>query len=322
MKSWRLWMGLLVSVLCLYLAVRDIDVRSLLEALRQVQLVWLLLSLGLLFVVSLARAYRWRLLFYPLQGLRTRRLFHLQNIGYLVSSVTPLRLGDVLKAYLCAQLEGVDTARTLSTVVVERIADVLTIVLLLLVLLPQVCLPASLVRPALGIGLAAAAAVVVLVAIAVRQEASLALFDSLAARVSILNREPIRRSLASAVDGLAALGSWTQAWQVAAWSLFIWLCAALQYYLVMPAMGLTLTSLGMVIPSSPGYVGVMEYLTVLSLSLFGVTKEAALGYALVLHALLYLSSSVLGAIGLWAEGYSYVRLREALAEAEPTVLPT
>jgi uncharacterized membrane protein YbhN (UPF0104 family) len=139
--------------------------------------------------------------------------------------------------------------------------------------------------------------------------------------------------LASAVDGLAALGSWTQAWQVAAWSLFIWLCAALQYYLVMPAMGLTLgfsaallvlclTSLGMVIPSSPGYVGVMEYLTVLSLSLFGVTKEAALGYALVLHALLYLSSSVLGAIGLWAEGYSYVRLREALAEAEPTVLPT
>jgi uncharacterized protein (TIRG00374 family) len=333
MKKWRLWIGLLVSVLCLHLAVRDIDVRSLLEALRQVQLVWLLLALGLLFVVALSRAYRWRLLFYPLQGLRIRRLFHLLNIGYLVSSVTPLRLGDVLKAYLFAELEGFSAVRALSTVVVERIADTLAIVVLLLVLLPQVSLPAHLIRPALAVGLAAAGAVAVMAGVALRRQTSLALLNRVSARVAILKREPIRRSVLSAVDGLAALGSWAQVWRVGAWSLLIWLCAAVQYYLVMPAMGLALpftaallvlclTSLGMVIPSSPGYVGVLEYLTVLSLSLFGVTKEAALGYALVLHALLYLSSSILGAVGLWAEGYSYVRLRQVLSEAEPTVLPT
>jgi len=333
MKSWRIWIGVLVSVLCLYLAARGIDFHSLLEALRQVRVIWLLLALGLLVLIALARSYRWRLLFYPLQGLKIGRLFNLLNIGYLVSSVTPLRLGDVLKAYLCAELEGLSIARTLSTVVVERIADTLTVVLLLLVLLPLVSLPTNLLRPAFGVGLVAIAAVIVLVGAVSRRKRSQALFDRLAARFRILDREPVRRSVVSAVDGLAALGSWPLAIGVGAWSLAIWLTAAAQFYVVIRAVGLQLpftagllvvclTSLGMVVPSSPGYVGVFEYLTVLSLSLFGVSKEAALGYALVLHAVLYLSSSVLGVLGVWFEGYSYARLREVLAQADPGALST
>ncbi len=333
MKNWRLWIGMLVSVLCLYLAARGIDLRSLLEALRQVQVVWLLLALGLLVLGNMARAYRWRLLFYPLRTLGIRRLFNLLNIGYLVGSVTPMRLGDVLKAYLCAELECLSVVRSLSTVVVERIADTVAILLLLLVILTQVSLPAALVQPVLGVGLVAGGAVVAVLVVALRRQQSLEFFDRLAVRVPVLNREPIRRGVASAVDGLAALGSWTLAVRVGTWSLIIWLCAGLQFYLVMPALGLDLpltaallvlclTSLGMVVPSSPGYVGVFEYLAVLALSVFGVTREVALGYALVLHAFLILSSSVLGILGIWVEGYSYTRLRDALAQAGPNPLST
>jgi uncharacterized protein (TIRG00374 family) len=333
MKNWRLWIGMLVSVLCLYLAARGIDLRSLLEAIRQVQVVWLLLALGLLVLVAIARAFRWQLLFYPTPGVGIRRLFNLLNIGYLVSGVTPLRLGDVLKAYLCAELECLSVVRSLSTVVVERIADTVTIVFLLLVLLTQVSLPAGLVGPLAGVGLAAAGAVVALLVVALRRKQSLELLDRLALRVPVLGRERVRRGVLSAMDGLAALGSWTLALRVATWSLIIWFCAGLQFYLVMPAMGLDLpvtagllvlclTSLGMVVPSSPGYVGVFEYLTVLSLSLFGVTREVALGYAFVLHAILYLSTAVLGIAGIWVEGYSYARLRDVLARAEPNTLST
>jgi uncharacterized membrane protein YbhN (UPF0104 family) len=136
----------------------------------------------------------------------------------------------------------------------------------------------------------------------------------------------LRRLLASAVDGLAALGSWRRAVGVLAWSLAIWLGTALQFYAVMQAMRLQLpltaaltvlclTSLGMVVPSSPGYVGVFEYITVVALSLFAVGREAALGYALVLHALSYVSLAILGLAALWSEGYSYARLRAVLARA-------
>jgi len=355
MKNWRLWVGIVVSLLCLYLAARGIDFRSLLEALSDVHYILLLPAFGILVFGMLARAFRWRLLFYPLSGLKIGRLFNVLSIGYLVNNVSPFRLGDVLKAYLCAELqsaaptvtdesppshgdytketsqplheaaERLSVVRALSTVVVERVADTLTIVFLLLLLIPSIPLPAALVRPALGIGLLAIVAVLFLVVIASLREQSLAFFNGLITRFSFLDRDWLRRGVVSTVDGLAALGSWRSAVGVGAWSLAVWLSAAVQFYVVMRAAGLDLpfpaalivlcfTSLGMVVPSSPGYVGVFEYLTVISLSLFGVSRDVALGYALVLHAFSYLALAVLGISAAWIEGYSYTRLRNVLAQ--------
>jgi len=331
MKNWRLWIGILVSLVCLYLAARGIHFHSLLEALGQVQYLWLLPALGLLVFAMLARAYRWRLLLYPLSELRIGRLFNLLNIGYLVNSVSPLRLGDVLRVYLCAELHRLSVVRAFSTVVVERIVDTLTIVFLLLLLIPFVSLPAGLARPAFGVGLVAIGAVLILFFVVSRREQSLALFDRLATRFGFLDWEPFRRSVVSAVDGLTVLHSWQSMMGVGIGSLAAWLSTALQFYVVMQAMGLRLpftaallmlclTSLGMVVPSSPGYIGLFEYLTVVSLAVFGVSREAALGYAFVVHALGYLAPVVLGGIAIWIEGYSYARLRHVLAQAGSNLL--
>jgi hypothetical protein len=327
MKNWRLWIGILVSLLCLYLAARGIEWENLLEALGQVRYEWLLPALGLLVLAMIGRAYRWQLTFYPHRPPRTVRLFNLLNIGYLVNTVTPMRLGDILRGYLCAELEGLNVVRVLSTIVLERIADTLAIVFLLASLIPFVSLPSQLFRPALWVGLVSLAGGALLVLVVLRRSQALQLFDRVALRVRFLQREGLRRSVGAAVDGLATLRSWRTTVGVAIWSLVIWLGTALQFYVVMWAMGLRLpaaaallvvclTSLGMVVPSSPGYVGVFEYLCVVSLSLFGVTKEVALGYALVLHALAYLVPILLGGLAIWVEGYSYARLRSLLAHGK------
>lgn len=321
MKNWRLWGGILVSLLCLYWVARGVDLRGLLAALSQTHWVWLVPAFGLIVGCMYARALRWRLL---LPAARTGRLFNLLNISYLVNNISPFRLGDVLRAYLCAELEQLSVVRVLSTVVIERVADTLAIVCLLLVLLPFVPLPAHIVRPAAGIGLASLGAACLLVLLALRREWSLALYDRLSVRFPLLARTPLRRLLGSAVDGLTALGSWRRAAGVLAWSLVIWLGTAVQFRVVMQAAGLRLpvtaalavlclTSLGMVVPSSPGYVGVFEYITVVALSFFAVGREEALGYALVLHALSYLALAILGLAALWREGYSYAGLRRAVA---------
>jgi len=324
MKDWRLWIGILVSVLCLYLAARGIDLRGLLQALSHVNYVLLLPALGIVALGLWARAFRWRLLFYPLARLKLSRLFNVLCIGYLANNLLPFRAGDVLRSYLCAELQKLSVVRVLSTVVVERIADTLTILFLLLCIIPFVALPSELVRPARSVAALAILSMLILVCIAIQKERSLALFEGLVRRFGWLNREWLRRSVLSATDGLAALGVWRTALGVGAWSLLIWLSAALQFYLVMAATGvhapfvaalvvLCLTSLGMTVPSAPGYIGVFEYLTVLSLSLFGVNKEAALGYALIAHAASYLAIAALGLAAAWAEGYSYASLRQAVS---------
>jgi uncharacterized membrane protein YbhN (UPF0104 family) len=99
------------------------------------------------------------------------------------------------------------------------------------------------------------------------------------------------------------------------WSLASWVCSGLAYYAVMGAFHLQLpitaafwvvviTSLGMVIPSSPGYVGVFHYLTVLTLGLFGIAQGIALSYALVLHAVVYIFLSATGVYGMAVESLS------------------
>ena len=323
MKRWRIWIGIAVSAACLYWTARGIDWRRLAEALRQVRFLPLVPAFAVLVLGLVARAYRWRALFFPLTGLKIGRLFNVVSIGSMMNNLSPFRLGDVLKAYLCAELEHLSAAHALSTVAVERIVDTLTVMAVLLFLIPYISLPAALIRPAFVIGVVAVGAVLFLCVVASRKERSLAILRRLSARPRFLDASWLERVVSSAVDGLAALGSWRSAAAVIAWSLVIWLGAALQFHVVTWAVGLSvpftatltvlcLTSLGMVVPSSPGYVGVFEYLTVLALSLFGVGKEQALTYALVLHAVGYVGLAVPGVIALWVEGYSWARLRDMI----------
>jgi len=320
MKHWRVWAGVAVSLGSLYWAARGVDFRSLAEALDRVRYLRLVAALAVFVLGQLARAYRWRLLFYPLEGIRLSRFFNVLNIGAMVNNVSPFRLGDVLKAYLCAELEQLSAARALSTVAVERIVDTLTIVILLVLLIPSISLPATLVGPTLGVGVVTVSAVLVLFLIAAHKERSLALLDRLLQRYRFRGDEWLRGMVNSAVDGLACLGSLRTAAGVLTLSVVIWVGAALQFHLVMWAADLSLpfaaaltalclTSLGMVVPSSPGYVGVFESLTIVALSLFDVGRDVALSYALVLHAFGYLALGILGVLGLWSEGYSYAALR-------------
>ena len=333
MKHWRVWVGIAVSLASLYWAARGVDFRSLAEALGRVRYVRLVAALAVFVLGQVARAYRWRLLLYPLEGLRLSRLFNVLNIGAMVNNVSPFRLGDVLKAYLCAELEQLSAARALSTVGVERIADTLTIVFLLVLLIPSISLPATLAGPTVGVGVVAVVAVLVLLFVAAHREQSLALFDRLLQRYRFRGSEWLRGMVNSAVDGLACLGSPRTAAGVLAWSAVIWVGAALQFHLVMWAADLTLpfaaaltalclTSLGMVVPSSPGYVGVFESLTIVALSLFDVGRDVALSYALVLHAFGYLGLGILGVLGLWLEGYSYAGLRTVVGRTRGRVEST
>ena len=72
----------------------------------------------------------------------------------------------------------------------------------------------------------------------------------------------------------------------------------------MITLAVVVTSLGMVVPSSPGYIGIFHYLVTVAVVPFGIPKEMALTFALVWHAANYLTLSGAGVIALWAHGTS------------------
>jgi glycosyltransferase 2 family protein len=328
LKSARFWIGLFISVVCLYFAFQGIHFDKLLDAMRDIEWFWILVASFLFGISYIGRVYRWQLLFYP-QKPRLSKIFHALNIGYFLSNILPARLGDVIRAYLIGDFEKVSKAHALSTVVVERLCDGLTVVLVLAVtalFVPNMPLEAQ--QGAIGVAAGGLLGITFLLVLSIQKERGLELLHRIAAPFHFLQRPSLWSSVESLIDGFAILRSPREILGVSLWSFWAWVIGGLMYWAVMQAMHLTLplqaaflvmtvTSLAVVVPSSPGYIGVFHYVTQLVLtSVFSVDKSTALSYAVVMHAFSYLWLIALGTFSMWHEGLTYQRLQMVEAEAK------
>ena len=98
---WRkpqVWLGVLVSIVALYLAFRDISWSEVGKSLAGAQYIWLLPSAIVLIIAIWMRGERWRWLFGSQRDNLPRvRYFNAIAIGYLVSNTFPLRLGELAR---------------------------------------------------------------------------------------------------------------------------------------------------------------------------------------------------------------------------------
>ena len=327
LKSVRFWIGMLISIACLYFAFQGIQFDKLFDALTRMNYGWLLFAVALWCVSYAGRVMRWQLLFAP-QKMRLGKVFSALNIGYFLSNILPARLGDFIRAYLIGDMENVSKARALSTVVVERMSDGLTVVLLLaLTALFVPNIPTEARQGAIGVAATGVVGIVFLLLLSFQKERGMALLHRLASPFPFLQRPGGWNALESLIDGFAVLRSPRPIIGVALWAIYAWVMGGIVFWVVMFATGLrdgagaplpaaaaflvmTVTSLVVVIPSSPGYIGVFHYVAVLTLtSVYGVDKSAALSYAVVIHAVSYLWLTVLGIFSIWKEGLTYERLQ-------------
>ncbi len=332
LKSVRFWIGMAISVICLYLAFQGIQFDKLLDALRTLDYAWLLLAFLIWCVSYAGRVFRWQLLFAPLK-MRLGKIFNALNIGYFLSNILPARLGDVVRAYLIGDWEGVSKARALSTVVVERMTDGLTVVLLLAVtalFVPTIPLEAR--QAAVGVAITGIAGILVLMLLSFQKERGIALLRRLASPFPFLQRPALWSALDSLIDGFAVLRSPRPIIGVSLWAIYAWVTGGAMVWVVIRAFDLrdgagtplplaaaflvmTVTSLVVVIPSSPGYLGIFHYVAVLTLtSMYNVDKSNALSFAVVMHAISYLMITVIGVFSIWKEGLSYKGLQAIKAQ--------
>lgn len=314
------WLGMLTSAGALFLAFRGLHWSEVGEAFREADYLFLVPALAVMLFSLVVRAVRWAVLFHPLSGLRLTNLFGTMNVGYALSNVLPFRVGELARAYLVGEVEGVSKARALSTIAVERIADVLTVILILLFLLPFIDAPAWATGPALFLGLGVLILAAALAMLAMAHGRAMRVVERVSLVVPERWREDVRRVADSLIRGFAVLSKPGQLVRLQATSALAWVSSAAIMYLVMLAFNLGVpftaalfvmvaTSLGMVVPSSPGYVGVFHAIAIESLvNVFDVDRNAAASYALAQHAILYLVPIVIAAVYLWRERILWRRL--------------
>ncbi len=317
--SWKFWAGMLISLLAFWLALRGVHLHQVWDALLQADYAYLVPAFLLLLVAIGTKVARWEILFYPNRGIPYKHLLAAMGIGYLGNNILPARIGELIRAYVIGESASVSKAQALATIVVERLLDVLTLLLFLAFLLPALKVPAWMAQSFIVVGIAAPAATLVLALVSGVERWLMAATSWLEKKASFLARLRLSDGVEGFMVGLEILRRKSLLPALAGWSIFSWVASGLSYYVVMLAfhihqpvttafLVLCVTSLGMVVPSSPGYVGVFHYLTVVVLDLLGVPKDLALSYALVLHATVYITLSVTGIYGMFVESLGWREL--------------
>jgi uncharacterized protein (TIRG00374 family) len=332
-RQWRLWVGLAISAVALVLTLLGIDVQQVGETLAQAEYVYLVPATVGMVAYLFARAIRWRLLLGPEVSLS--RCFWVTNVGYLVSNVFPFRLGDPARAVVIGQgadrehPKEISVAAALSTVVVERVLDMLMVVALLAGVTPFLSETGSTLGAGLIAGAAGLAAMAVLVMLAFRPEWGRGAARWVLGRVPRLNSERWERALDELLKGLAPLRSKRRGLALLAWSVVVWAFVVAFYWALMRAFMpsppmlaaaflVCVVGLGMAIPSSPGAVGVFHAVARYGLTVpFSVPTGQAVTVAFAIHTFQYALGCLLGLIGLAQESLSLGWLRAQAASAGP-----
>ena len=286
--------------------------------------IWLAPAVLFLLIDLQLRALRWRLLLDAGKHVSHNNLFGASNVGYLVNNIFPFRAGEIARVILIDDLEKTGKIRAAASAVTERILDVLAMIVLLVALFPFIDEPGWATGPALLLGVGALLAFVLALALSRASDAGNAFWSSRLRGVPRIG-ERLDDLVDTGLQGMRPLRRGGTLAIVSALTAVVWGFAALSFYMVMKAfqidagfsaaaLVLTATTLVMVVPSAPGYVGVFHAAAVPALvNVFGISEEQALTYAVAQHGLIYIMTTVLGAgfllthKGLWQKAIRAVR---------------
>lgn len=309
----KLLVGLIISAVCLYLALTGVDLARAWEALRAIRWAWLIPA-GLTGVVILwLKATRWRRLLLPLWTYPRRRALEAYAVGQLANYLLPMRAGELVRVLVIARGPGGSTrSAALASVVSERVVDVATLLLLALFTMALFPTPAW-VDYACWVMLAVVTAALGLVVVLHRGRRLVAALAAGAERLLPRRwRGRLAEMITAFTEGFAPLGSAGQYGWFLLETAAIWVLQTLVVYFVFLAFDLTaghhlgalaamvtvvIVSLGAAVPSSPGMVGTFHLAVVVALGLCGVDKDTALSYAVILHLV---GVVVTYGTGLWA----------------------
>lgn len=320
--------GTILGVALFVLLLRSVDLGKLGTAFSSADYPLLLLAVPPFLVTFFLRIPRWGLLFGD-DAPEFDTLFGAMNVGYAINFLLPARLGEIVRAYWIRDRTTIGMVRTLSTIALERVTDGVTLVIILILVAPTVAFPGSLLGPALLVGAAFVTALAVMASLAygaAREHHPLAraLRRLEGGRASL-----VARVVLQLVEGLRALHSKRALALLVLYTVAIWISNSTLLWLVLRAFhieapftaGLLLTAvlnLGMAVPSTPGYIGVYDFLFVWMLKLYGVARAPALAAALGMHAIAFIPFAVVGIVYLARAGVTMtVRLLQESAGGEP-----
>lgn len=316
-KNKKLWIAIGITIISLYFAVRNISFGDVIKAFKGIKPVWIIPSLILLFVGLWVRGLRWKVLFKNEIPYSTHDLFKLVMIGYMFNNLFPARLGEFVRIYILGKDKKLSKTLVFSTIFTERLFDVLSLLVFLaffFLYLSWINFSNSKIGGLLGNVERVSTFLIPLIVLCFAivffwPDRVKRLIKILVVRIPRISRERADTISHAFMDGLEGFRNPSIALKTLLWSSVSWILITGSILMLIEGFGfhgrlsidiamalavLIGVNMAMVLPATPGYVGIFEAAVVGSLLLFGISKESALAFAFLCHALNYFPVILLG----------------------------
>lgn len=316
--------GIIISVVALYFAFKNVPLRELFNYLASINYLWVIPAVLVALLSFALRALRWRIILESTQKIGVWSAYHPMMIGFMINCVLPGRLGEVARPVILQKEEKIPFSTGLATVVAERVFDIciLLILFMLTVGMLQIDpdqniifgsynlnldtlhtvfsgllkLGALLIIGMVLFSIGKVRKIIYMIILSIPDWLFLA-GDKFKSRLKTKICEPVIGILKNIASGFNLIRSPNKIFSCTVLSILIWGLGSLSYYIFsLGSPGVSLTYLEMTtvmvivcffisLPSVPGWWGLWEAGGVFALSLFGVTAKEAAGFTLANHAI-------------------------------------
>ena len=326
----RIAVSLGLAALLLWLFFRNLDFAELARTLSAAHPGWLALALAITFFNFPFRSWRWTRLLHHVQRVSQREAFSATCIGFAASVLLPARAGEIVRPAVLSRRTGLPFAPALASIAVERLIDLVAVVLLFVVYAIGGWEPADLSAEAHGrlellrrsaflLGATTLVVFAGLGLLAARPHLADGFLGPLERRLPARIATRVVALLRSFLGGLASIRTGSDVAVMSSSTLVMWLLNVLQVYAVARAFEvvlpfpvfffvLTWAVIGLAVPT-PGGVGGYHAAVAYSLTgFYGVAPAPAAATALVTHAIAFVPVTIAGVAFLAASGLTFRQL--------------
>ena len=296
----------LLSLAGLYFAFKGEDLGQLVLQLADVDLIFITIALALLLFSCIIRSYRWKLLLHPFDKVQLKNAYSATMIGYFGNAIFAFRLGELLKAYSVAKGTKIKTLQAFGTVIIERLLDIIALVIILIFLTPWFPFDDDYIRYGVISFMLISFLSFAILYVLIRFE----LVKNFENKKWLLSGFGLKLKIAIVhlFDGLNVIKKNEAFYQILISSILLWGIYFIETIFLVKACGLNLEiieigilfvlgSIAFGIPALPGSAGTYDAGVKYSLIFaFNISSTEALNYAIISHSVAYFPLLIIGFI--------------------------
>lgn len=331
--NWKFWIGIIIGVLFLFLAFRKVDLDEISIALKSAKYLYTIPAILLTILGLWLRSLRWHFMLQQIKRIGLNSLFSATMIGFMANYIFPARLGEFVRAYAIGEKEQISKSASFATIIFERILDGITVLTCLLILFIFFSFPLPNWMKN-GVYLAGGIyifSLLFLILLKLQTGKILKMVQFIVRPLPEKMQDKLLGILNSFITGLQILHDFKNILICILLSIITWIPPGIIVHLILTSVDihlplhvsyfiLTIFCIGVMIPSAPGFIGTIQFLSVACLALYGISRSQALSFSILFQISQYIPIIIIGLIYFFIEGFSFAQIKRSqkIEDIEPT----